>query len=212
MTTQTQTPAGEGQPFPPPAGVDPDRWAATVRRFQASYTVDPVSGCWLWQGRLDADGYGRFKQGRRLRSAHRFSYELHCGPVPAGLSVLHGCDKPACVNPDHLRPGTAKENSQDALKRDRLRRGPGSNPRKLTGQDAVTLQGLRWFGKLTPTQLAEVFSVSVWTIKAVLSGKVQAGAIEAHVDAVLTAEAKARAGTAPETAAESRTPKAETVP
>ena len=70
----------------------------------------------------------------------------------------------------------------------------------------MAIQGMRWFEKLTLPQLAEAFNVSVWTIKAVLSGKARVAAAEAHIDAVLAAKAEARARAAPETT------EAETVP
>lgn len=182
-----ETPADEGPPPSPLAD------AATLARLHASYVVDPVKGCWVWQGELDRDGYGRFWAGGRKWLAHRFSYELHCGPVPEGLNVLHECDNRPCCNWDHLRAGTQRENLQDAKERGRLRSGPGSNPRKLTGQDALTIQGLRWFGGLTVGQIAAAFGVCAATVKQVLNGQRRAGAIEAHVDAVLAAEAKAGA-------------------
>lgn len=66
--------------------------------------------CWLWKaGRLPL-GYGRFYHpGGTL--AHRFSYELACGPIPDGLSIDHLCRIRHCVNPAHLEPVTAMENN-----------------------------------------------------------------------------------------------------
>lgn len=195
-----ETPADEGPPPPPLADAD------TVERFHASYVVDPQTGCWIGKGKPGTEGYSRFRVGSREWLAHRFAYTLRHGPIPEGLNVLHGCDNRRCYNWDHLRVGTQRDNAQDAKERDRLRIGPGSNPRKLTGRDAVAIQGMRWFEKLTLPQLAEAFNVSVWTIKAVLSGKARVAAAEAHIDAVLAAKAEARARAAPETT------EAETVP
>ena len=168
-----------------------------------------------WLTHRPGVGSGKGSRARRVTAAsglvagngsHRFAYTLRHGPIPEGLNVLHGCDNRRCYNWDHLRVGTQRDNAQDAKERDRLRIGPGSNPRKLTGRDAVAIQGMRWFEKLTLPQLAEAFNVSVWTIKAVLSGKARVAAAEAHIDAVLAAKAEARARAAPETT------EAETVP
>lgn len=75
-----------------------------------------TDGCWLWTGRLVRHGYGQISLGGRhpkRAAAHRASWEIANGPVPDGLWVLHHCDNPPCVRPDHLFLGTAKDNSRD---------------------------------------------------------------------------------------------------
>jgi hypothetical protein len=71
-------------------------------------------GCWFWNGTL-SNGYG--KMGRQL--AHRLSWEAFNGPIPDGLFVLHKCDTPPCVNPDHLFLGTHGDNVRDCLAKGR---------------------------------------------------------------------------------------------
>jgi hypothetical protein len=78
--------------------------------------------CWVWQGRLTHNGYGRFSHGGKDHRAHRVAYELSMGPIPRGLMILHCCDNRRCVNPAHLRPGTAAENYDDAYSRGRVAR------------------------------------------------------------------------------------------
>jgi hypothetical protein len=94
--------------------------------------IRPVaSGCWLWitHGRrrtrwgwrtyeeVRAGEYGRTKFAGRSEGAHRVMYRLLAGDIPDGAFLLHSCDTPACVNPDHLRPGIAEDNVRDWLAR-----------------------------------------------------------------------------------------------
>jgi hypothetical protein len=85
-------------------------------RFASKYVPEPNSGCWLWLAsiRNKAHGYGQFHIGhrpdRKKVYAHRFSYELHVGPIPESLTVDHLCRVRSCVNPRHLEPVTIGEN------------------------------------------------------------------------------------------------------
>lgn len=84
------------------------------------------AGCWLWLGGVDSDGYGQIAvkaaDGHRTSArAHRIAWELTHGPVPAGLCVLHRCDNPPCVRPDHLFLGTPTDNNHDMLAKGRER-------------------------------------------------------------------------------------------
>ena len=79
--------------------------------------------CHLWTAQLDKDGYGQFSvsYGKKYQS-HRLAYELYVGPIPAGKVVMHICDRPRCVNPDHLRVGTQAENMADMKAKGRGRK------------------------------------------------------------------------------------------
>lgn len=74
--------------------------------------VKSTEECWLWQGSLYDNGYGRFCPGGRSKNmrAHRFSYEHFNGPIPDGLQIDHTCEERACVNPAHLEAVTGQEN------------------------------------------------------------------------------------------------------
>lgn len=78
--------------------------------------------CWQWTGRTDPNGYGDIQLYRNAphQLAHRVSWELHNGQIPAGLSVLHHCDNPPCARPDHLFVGTQADNLADASRKGRL--------------------------------------------------------------------------------------------
>lgn len=87
--------------------------------------VKKTESCWLWTGGRIPNGYGRtkFSASEPAKLAHRLSYEMFVGD-PGGLMVLHHCDVPACVRPDHLFLGTALDNSRDMdLKGRRGRKG-----------------------------------------------------------------------------------------
>lgn len=78
-------------------------------------------GCWIWLGAQNREGgYGVVRRDKKLRYCHRFAWELAYGPIPDGAYVLHRCDRPLCVRPDHLFLGTQAENIADARAKGRL--------------------------------------------------------------------------------------------
>lgn len=81
--------------------------------FEFESRILKTDYCWLWVGALFKSGYGKFSRGDRKIRAHRASYELYVGKIPRGMQVLHRCDNPPCVNPDHLFIGTHMDNMLD---------------------------------------------------------------------------------------------------
>ena len=82
--------------------------------------VEQTDTCWLWTGCKSKRGYGSVTINRVTKRAHRVSYELFIGTIPIGYGICHKCDNPSCVNPEHLFPGTQKDNVQDSIKKGRF--------------------------------------------------------------------------------------------
>jgi hypothetical protein len=78
-------------------------------RLARKILIEPNSGCWLWEGNLNHDGYGRVTINYVSRRAHTVVYELLVGPVPEGKELHHLCKTPPCCNPLHLEPLTRLE-------------------------------------------------------------------------------------------------------
>ena len=103
------------------------------------------NGCWLWTAYRMKNGYGMFRTPARHELAHRASYRLFVGILDE-KDVMHACDTPACVNPEHLRLGTRRENMQDAKTKGRMRVGETHGRAKLTDAQvefAKTAPGLQ---------------------------------------------------------------------
>jgi hypothetical protein len=87
-------------------------WETPLDRFESKVIPEPNTGCWLWVGATDRNGYGSFRGEKPLINVkpHRWSYEHFVGPIPEGLTLDHKCETPQCVNPAHLQPVTLREN------------------------------------------------------------------------------------------------------
>lgn len=90
----------------------------------------------------NAGGYGYLRVNGEQTYAHRFSWSQKNGDIPSGIDILHRCDVPYCVNPEHLFSGTAKDNAQDALKKGRMvnYKGEEHGSAKLTDADVLAIR------------------------------------------------------------------------
>jgi hypothetical protein len=146
--------------------------AANLQRFWSR--VNKTGDCWLWMAGA-AQGYGEFywlERGKhnRFYRAHRFSYELHFGPIPPGLFVLHNCDNRACVRPEHLRLGTNQDNMNDKVVRRRhpAHRGAWAPGRKLTNKHVSEIRRRYAAGAITQKALASLYGISLRTVSDVI--------------------------------------------
>lgn len=130
------------------------------KRFWPKVRVSDEYSCWEWVGSKDACGYGvLFRSDRtapRMFKAHRLSWEIHNGPIPNGLHVLHKCDNPKCVNPSHLWLGTQADNNKDRDAKGRCRskgghvadqRGIKNGNARLSDEMVLQIRKLRELGK-----------------------------------------------------------------
>lgn len=126
--------------------------------------------CWLWTGALLAHGgYGQLDVTGTTRRAHIFSWEAHHGVVPAGLCVLHHCDNPPCVRPDHLYLGTQQDNARDAKKRKRMPHGEAHHAAKLTNV-AVSALRTRYAEGASMRALAQDYEVTRSAVQQIVRG------------------------------------------
>jgi hypothetical protein len=167
----------------------PKRQGSAVERFWTC--VDRSGDCWIWTDATDNDGYGRFSttvEGLRYYRAPRFSYWLAMGVHPGELWVLHHCDNPPCVRPDHLFLGSAADNNADMVAKGRDYYPTGDDhylrvdPERISRGDdlpyiklsdaAVAEIRRRWAnGGVTQTALAVEYGVSVSHICNICAGK-----------------------------------------
>lgn len=111
-------------------------------RFSAKTVPEPNTGCLLWEGYANEDGYGTFRVGPTMTKAHRFAWVVENGPIPEGIKVLHKCDTPACCNPSHLFLGSQADNVKDmrAKGRDVQLRGLSHGRAKLSDEDINSIR------------------------------------------------------------------------
>lgn len=146
-------------------------------RFWRCVDKNGPGHCWSWTGTKDQHGYGnilRAGRGSALIKAHRASLELHGNPPPTDKVVMHSCDNPNCVNPEHLRIGTQKENIRDCAQKGR------SGPRHVSGErnpsaklnwDKVRAIRLKARQGLSQTKLGALYGVDRSTISLIVLGK-----------------------------------------
>ena len=145
-------------------------------RFWAK--VDTSGDCWLWLGAIGSSGYGGFTVRSGLRGnrvtfgAHRVAYEFAHGPIPEGVSVLHRCDVPACVRPDHLFLGTQRDNIIDMMRKGRhiAPKGERNGHARLTWDQVHEIRAESGTGAST-RGLSERFGVCERSIRKIVAGQ-----------------------------------------
>lgn len=145
-----------------PNGSEP---ADFVTKLLTNYTV-ATTGCWLWNGSPDSDGYGRLRVNGETMRVHRLSYALHNGDLPSNMAVCHSCDTPLCVNPDHLWLGSNEDNIADRTQKRRSAAGSRNGYARLTEE---SVRAIRSETGVPVEDLAERFGVSIGAVYKVRS-------------------------------------------
>lgn len=127
------------------------------------------NGCWIWNAYKNENGYGQVKVNGVTLAAHRAAYMLEYGEIEAGLMVLHSCHHRACINPGHLRLGTAQDNANDAIAADRTKKGEASANAKLGNKDVEAIRK-KWSDGETQKKLSNEYGVHINTIGGICRG------------------------------------------
>ena len=142
-----------------------------ILRFNQKYIVNSDTGCWEWTGCSNNKGYGYFYILSKNIYAHRFSYEYFIGPIPEDLCVLHKCDNPSCVRPDHLFLGTNQDNVNDKVSKNRHHRGEQSGTNKLSEDEVIQIKKeLQNYYIGQVNDLSHFYKVSKATISLIKTG------------------------------------------
>lgn len=130
--------------------------------------------CWVYTGFRDKDGYGLHRVKDKKIRTHRLSWYLSNGKIPQGLLVLHKCDNPSCVNPEHLFLGTARDNSKDMKEKNRQAFGTRNNGCKLCEKQVLAIKkqaketnNVRYLS----SKLANKYGVCHHTIRNIITGR-----------------------------------------
>lgn len=121
--------------------------------------------CWIWTGSLDSWGYGQIYYKYKRFQTHRLSFKIKYGEIPRGMLICHKCDNPACIRPKHLFLGTAKDNIQDCIKKNRR----GLEQTKLSKKDILIIRKLYKTKKYYQKEIAEMFEMSISQISNIIN-------------------------------------------
>lgn len=143
-----------------------------------SQTSKRDGSCWIWNGQVNNHGYGWLRETRKSKKlfVHRLAWQFTYGCIPQGLCVLHSCDVPRCVNPQHLWLGSKADNTADMVAKGRARGGPirpnpargeQSGAAKLSWVKIKEIRHLYFAERKTQRELANYYGVTHSSIGAI---------------------------------------------
>lgn len=154
--------------------------ASIAERLDHYSIPEPNSGCYLWLGRSRVRDYGRLKVAGRNVLAHRLAFEQKHGRIDLGAKVLHRCDNPSCVNPDHLFAGSQIDNIADMVAKGRNRPSPDRGSAKGSAKLTESLIPAIRADRRRYRDIGASYAVSLSTICNIKAGKTWAHVGEAH--------------------------------
>lgn len=128
-------------------------------RFEEKFIPEPNSGCWLWIGAESGiNGYGQFRwSSNKCMKAHRAAWCLYKDNIPYGIDVLHHCDNPSCVNPDHLFLGDHGDNMRDMIRKNRGNKVCGSKHHQAKITEDIVRDIRQWYANgITQIKIASI--------------------------------------------------------
>jgi hypothetical protein len=147
-----------------------------LKRFESNVAPEALSGCWNWTGKPNNGGYGRMtNEEGRVMLAHRWAFR-HFVSENLPPVVMHKCDNPACVNPDHLEGGTQAKNILDMWHKGRgVARKHTREQSPLTRYSREQLQAVQELrdSGLTQTKIASITGISQSHVSRILNGAVK---------------------------------------
>jgi hypothetical protein len=141
-----------------------NRNASLKERFLAK-----VDENWQWKAGKNKEGYGQVKVNGKQTGAHCIAYELFIGPIPEGAFVLHSCDDPGCVSPEHLKIGDHQKNMRDRMNHGHYKIFGVDNPNAILVPEKVAeIRKMYESGKYTEKKLGELYGVSQTTVSRIV--------------------------------------------
>ena len=137
----------------------------------ANYIPIPECGCWFWLGHRSDEGYGMCRCVAGYAYAHRVFFAAYKGPLVAGMHVLHKCDTPACVNPDHLFLGTHIQNMADQKRKNRHAFGEQNAHASLTDEMVMRMREEGLSGQDNFKRVGKKLGLSHHTIRDAVVGR-----------------------------------------
>lgn len=125
--------------------------------------IKKQNDCWIWIGNINQGGYGYMEISSKTKLAHRVSFGFFKQEPNPNLFIIHSCHNRSCINPDHLREGTVKDNAKDCVNANHHTKGESVGTSKLKAIDVKEIRRLHDEG-YSQTELADIYDVHQTTI------------------------------------------------